>query len=89
MELIGQMLVIIPFLVELHTEYIGIGQSEAIRLKENSFKLVYKFLEYLFKLSAAFLLASLFLFKKKYSKAYFILLVRFNVLIGFFLRKKI
>jgi glycosyltransferase involved in cell wall biosynthesis len=66
-----------------------IGQSEAIRLKENSFKLVYKFIEYLFKLSAAFLLASLFLFKKKYSKAYFILLVRFNVLIGFFARKKI
>jgi glycosyltransferase involved in cell wall biosynthesis len=66
-----------------------IGQSEAIRLKESSFKLLFKFFEYIFKLSAAFLIALYFLLKKHYSKAYYIILVRYNVMLGFFVKNKI
>jgi glycosyltransferase involved in cell wall biosynthesis len=66
-----------------------IGQSEAIRLKKSSFKLIIKLLEYLFKLSAAILISIYLVLKKHYSKAYYILLVRFYVLLGFFLKNKI
>jgi glycosyltransferase involved in cell wall biosynthesis len=61
-----------------------IGESEAIRLKQHSIlsKLL-KFLEYKFKLGAACLLAICFALSGKLSKARYILIVRWYVLIGF------
>jgi len=66
-----------------------IGQSEAIRLKENNFKLGIKLLEYILKLNIAIVLALVFLLNKHITKANYILLVRYYILIGFFIRKKI
>lgn len=67
-----------------------IGQSEAIRLKNASFsERLLKILEYKFKLGAAFIIALGFLFTGQFSKAYYLLLVRWNVLFGFFIKRKI
>lgn len=61
-----------------------IGESEAIRLKQHSiFSKLLKLLEYKFKLGAAILLATYFTFSGKLSKARYILIVRWYVLIGF------
>ena len=65
-----------------------IGQSEAIRLKDSYFKLVIKFLEYILKLNLAFVLALVFLLDNHLPKAKYILVVRYYVLLGFFIRKK-
>lgn len=67
-----------------------IGQSEAIRLKDTSFfEKCAKFIEYVFKLGAAFILALGFLFTGKFSKAHYLIMVRWNVLRGFFIKKKL
>lgn len=67
-----------------------IGQSEAIRLKNASIsERLLKILEYKFKLGAAFIIALGFLFTGQFSKAYYLLLVRWNVLFGFFIKHKI
>lgn len=66
-----------------------IGQSEAIRLKDSVIGRMVKFLEYLFKLGVSFVLAFFFILKKQSSKATYILLVRYYVLIGFFIKEKI
>lgn len=66
-----------------------IGQSEAIRLKDSFIGRMVKFLEYLFKLGVSFVLAFFFILKKQSSKATYILLVRYYVLIGFFIKEKI
>jgi glycosyltransferase involved in cell wall biosynthesis len=67
-----------------------IGQSEAIRLRNESFlqKLI-KFGEYLFKFGAACMLAIGFLFQGAVAKSKFILMVRWYVIIGFFIKSKI
>jgi hypothetical protein len=67
-----------------------IGQSEAIRLKDVSFfEKCAKFCEYVFKLGAAFILAFGFLITGKLSKAGYLIMVRWNVLRGFFIKKKL
>jgi glycosyltransferase involved in cell wall biosynthesis len=66
-----------------------IGQSEAIRLKDNNLLLTIKFLEYTLKILIAFILAFGFLINKKYTKAQYILIVRYYVLLGFFIKNKI
>ena len=66
-----------------------IGQSEAIRLKNNNLLLTIKFLEYTLKILIAFILAFGFLINKKQTKAQYILIVRYYVLLGFFIKNKI
>ena len=67
-----------------------VGQSEAIRLKDASFGAkLSKLFEYKFKLGASFIIALGFLFKGKPSKAKYIILVRWHILIGFFIKKRI
>ena len=67
-----------------------IGQSEQIRLMNASFsQKSIKFLEYVFKLVAACILALGFVFSGKIEQAKYILLVRWYVLIGFFIQSKI
>lgn len=66
-----------------------IGQSEAIRLKENVVSKIIKFLEYLFKFGAAVALSIIFIIKNEWIKAKYILLVRYNVIIGFFIKGKL
>ncbi len=67
-----------------------IGQSEAIRIKDfggaAKFK---KAIEYLFKLGASFVIALGFLFKGQMAKANYVILVRWNVLKGLFIKGKI
>jgi glycosyltransferase involved in cell wall biosynthesis len=66
-----------------------IGESEAIRLKKHAvFNKVLKLIEYKFKLAAALLLAGFFTFRGELSKARYILIVRWYVLIGFVLFRK-
>lgn len=61
-----------------------IGQSEYIRLKDVSFMLlVVKFIEYLFKFGASIVLAIGFVLKAELKKAEYILMVRWNVCLGF------
>ncbi len=66
-----------------------IGQSEAIRFKKNNLLLTIKFLEYTLKILIAFILAFGFLINKKQTKAQYILIVRYYVLLGFFIKNKI
>lgn len=67
-----------------------IGQSEAIRLKETSkSKKFMKLVEYIFKFGAALIISLGFLFTGQFSKAYYLILVRWNVLHGFFIKQKI
>lgn len=67
-----------------------IGQSEAIRLKNESIILkILKFGEYLFKFGAACILGLGFLFQGAPSKTKFILMVRWYVIVGFFIKSKI
>jgi glycosyltransferase involved in cell wall biosynthesis len=66
-----------------------IGQSESIRLKDNNLLLTIKFLEYTLKILIAFILAFGFLINKKQNKAQYILIVRYYVLLGFFIKNKI
>ena len=67
-----------------------IGQSEAIRLRNESVLLkMLKFGEYLFKFGAACILGFGFLLKGSPAKAKFILLVRWFVIQGFFIKSKI
>jgi glycosyltransferase involved in cell wall biosynthesis len=67
-----------------------IGQSEAIRLKETSkFEKIIKLIEYIFKFGAALIISLGFLFTGQFSKAYYLILVRWNVLRGFFIKQKI
>ena len=67
-----------------------IGQSEAIRLKETSkSKKFIKLVEYIFKFGAALIISLGFLFTGQFSKAYYLILVRWNVLHGFFIKQKI
>jgi glycosyltransferase involved in cell wall biosynthesis len=66
-----------------------VGQSERIRLNEFGIlsKLV-KLVEYIFKCFASFAFAFIYTFKLEFSKAYYIVLVRWYVLIGFFIKKQ-
>lgn len=67
-----------------------IGQSEAIRLKNANFsERLIKLIEYNLKLAAAFIIGIVFSFSGQFSKAYYLLLVRWNVLVGFFIKNKI
>lgn len=67
-----------------------VGQSEAIRLKDASFgSKLFKLIEYKFKLGASLFLAIGFLFKGQPAKSKYIILVRWHILIGFFIKKKI
>ncbi len=67
-----------------------IGQSEAIRLRNESIILkVLKFGEYLFKFGAACILGLGFLFQGAPAKTKFILMVRWYVILGFFIKSKI
>ena len=67
-----------------------VGQSEAIRLKSEGFGTRFsKVIEYLFKLGASYLLAFSFLIKGQVPKAKYIVLVRWYVLTGFFIKSKI
>ena len=67
-----------------------IGQSEAIRLKDASFiQKCAKFIEYTFKYFASLLLAVGFIFTGKISKASYIIMVRWNVVKGYFIKQKI
>jgi glycosyltransferase involved in cell wall biosynthesis len=66
-----------------------IGQSETIRLKNHNLLLFIKILEYVLKLFIAFIIAINFCFKCQFSKAKYIVLVRYYVLEGFFLKQKL
>ena len=67
-----------------------IGQSEAIRLKETSKSEKFiKLIEYIFKFGAALIISLGFFFTGQFSKAYYLILVRWNVLRGFFIKQKI
>lgn len=67
-----------------------VGQSEAIRLKDHPFshKLM-KFVEYCFKYCAALIISAGFVLTGEFSKARYLVLVRWNVIIGFFTTGKI
>lgn len=67
-----------------------VGQSEWIRLNEfpTSSKII-KFFEYFFKYFAAYPFALLYSLKGQFLKAYYIILVRWYVLIGFFTKKSL
>lgn len=76
-----------PFIIRLSKI---IGQSEQIRLKNQTLiKKINKCLEYIFKLFAAFILAFLFTVQFKFQKAQYLLIVRWNVLKGFFIKSNI
>lgn len=67
-----------------------IGQSEAIRLKNANFsERLFKLIEYNLKLAAAFIIGIVFSFSGQFSKAHYLILVRWNVLRGFFIKQKI
>lgn len=63
---------------------IQIGATEKIRLKESAIGLFSKFSEYLWKQTASFILAFLFLIKGERQKAHYIIMVRWYILMGFF-----
>ena len=64
------------------SQLVGAGERE--RLYPNVFSLTSKFLEYLFKLVASLVLGAGYLLKGQASKAFYIVLVRWYVLQGFF-----
>ncbi len=64
------------------SQLVGAGERE--RLSPNLGTLALKFLEYVFKLGASFVLGLFFLLKGQAAKAYYIILVRWYVLWGFF-----
>lgn len=67
-----------------------IGQSEQIRLKNETFLIkTLKLVEYLFKFFASLILAFSFVLKNQLSKAKYIILVRWYVIIGYFNKSKI
>jgi len=67
-----------------------IGQSEAIRLKNKGlFAKFSKLLEYVLKWKAAIVLAFVFLLKAQPQKAKYIVMVRWHVILGYFLKEKI
>lgn len=62
-----------------------VGTSERLRLKDSGlFKNILKILEYLFKLSAAIIIAIFFLFKLELAKARYIIINRWFTLLGYF-----
>ena len=61
-----------------------IGNSERVRLKGNTGGLISKFFEYWFKYGASLILALGFIFKGQMIKAKYIVLIRWNVIVGFF-----
>ena len=63
---------------------IQIGATEKIRLRESKTGLFSKFMEYLWKQVASFVLFFLFLIKGQTAKAHYIVMVRWYILIGFF-----
>jgi len=63
-----------------------IGQSERLRLKGQTFQLFKKFVEYVFKYKVSLILAFGFLLKGERLKAKYIVMVRWNVLRGFFMK---
>lgn len=63
-----------------------IGQSERLRLKGLSFQLFKKFVEYVFKYKVSLLLAFGFLIKGDGPKAKYIVMIRWNVFRGFFMK---
>lgn len=67
-----------------------IGQSEAIRLKDASFiQKCTKFIEYIFKYCAALVISLGFILSGKFSKAAYLIMVRWNVIRGYFIKQKI
>lgn len=69
-----------PYIVQLSRE---IGHAEKLRLKEEGSGLMSTFFQYLFKFGASLILGLGFLLQGKMAKAYYIVLVRYYVLIGF------
>ena len=67
-----------------------IGQSEAIRLKNKNviFKLM-KFFEYLIKWKVSLLLAVIFLAKGQKEKSKYIVMVRWQVILGYFMKEQL
>jgi glycosyltransferase involved in cell wall biosynthesis len=66
------------------------GQSEAIRIKDHgALAKVKKVVEYLFKYGASYIIALGFIFSGKPSKAQFVVMVRWNVFKGFFIKRKL
>ena len=67
-----------------------IGQSEAIRLKNKNiiFKMM-KLFEYLIKWKMSLLLAFIFLSKGQIEKSKYIVMVRWQVILGYFIKKKL
>ena len=67
-----------------------IGQSEAIRLKNKNiiFKMM-KLFEYLIKWKVSLLLAFIFLSKGQKEKSKYIVMVRWQVILGYFIKKKL
>lgn len=62
-----------------------VGTSERLRLKDSGlFKNILKILEYLFKLSAAIIIAIFFVFKLEFAKAKYIIINRWFTLLGYF-----
>lgn len=67
-----------------------IGQSESIRLKNSGFPTRFmKVIEYIFKWGASLILALPYLFKGEPIKSKYLVMVRWNVLKGFFISKKL
>ncbi|MGB1241698.1 MAG: hypothetical protein ACPG49_04200, partial [Chitinophagales bacterium] len=64
------------------SQLVGAGERE--RLYPNMGALILKCLEYFFKLGASFLIGLGYLLKGKFSKAAYLVLVRWYVLQGFF-----
>ena len=67
-----------------------IGQSEAIRLKNKNiiFKMM-KLFEYLIKWKMSLLLAFVFLYKGQIEKSKYIVMVRWQVILGYFIKKQL
>ncbi|MEA3443557.1 MAG: glycosyltransferase [Bacteroidota bacterium] len=63
---------------------IQIGATEKIRLKNNFYTLFSKFIEYIWKQIASFILFLIFILQGKKLKAKYIIMVRWYILIGFF-----
>lgn len=64
------------------------GEGEYYRCKNSTFSYLLKLLEYLFKMGAALILAFFFLISGEKSKAQYLLLVRWYILIGYLRAKK-
>lgn len=63
-----------------------IGQSERLRLKGQTFALLKKFVEYVFKYKVSLVLGLGFLLKGERLKAKYLVMIRWNVLRGFFMK---